>query len=224
MDSVLITHFLTQQTMEPSLLLNELLLFFIGTMFGILANLYLKRKKEEFEVLADEVDKEICGILKRMSKRLLESDKSSYNGKCFLTMEELVKHAKECAYRNYNNQLLGADDREINYIKMREQQIEVLKHIYESIKMVQSIPSQTKKIAALMTEIEEGYHKENTVEGFLQELKELFGEMEQEPLPKDREEFEARAVLFYMMKQLQEFLMLKKRYIAQYKQGGLSSE
>lgn len=224
MDSVLITHFLTQQTMDLPLLINEMLLFFIGTIFGVFANLYLKRKKEEFEVLADKVDTEICGILKRMSKRLLDLDKSSYNGKCFLSMEEFVAQAKESAYRNYNNQLLGADYKEIDYIKMREQQIEVLKHIYESIKMVQSIPSQTKKIAALMVEIEAGYHKENTVEGFLQELEQLFREMEQEPLPKDREEFEARAVLFYIMKQLEEFLMLKKRYIMQYRQGGLSSE
>ncbi len=224
MDSVLITHFLTQKTMEWSLLVNEMLLFFIGTSFGVLANLYLKQKREEFEVLADKVDEEICGILKRMSERLLEFDKSSYNGKCFLAMEEFVMRAKESAYRNYNNQLLGADHREIDYIKMREQQIEVLKHIYDSIKMVQSIPSQTKKIAALIVEIEAGYHKENTVEGFLQELQQLFREMEQEPLPKDRKEFEARAVLFYMMKQLEEFLMLKKRYMMQYKQGGLSSE
>lgn len=216
MDSVLITHFLTKESMELSVLINEIILFFIGTTFGILANLYLRRDEEEFESLREKVDEEICGILRRMSERLLEPDKSSYNAKCFLAMEDLVMRAKESAYRNYNNQLLGANHTEIAYIEMREQQIEVLKHIYESIKMVQSIPVQTKKIATLMLEIEEGYHKENTVEGFLRELQEMFLKMEQEPLPKNREEFEARAVLFYIMKQLQEFLMLKKQYIITY--------
>lgn len=213
MDSVLITHFLTKESMEVSVVLNEIALFLIGTTFGILANLYLRRNQEEFDSLREKVDQEICGILKRMSKRLLEPDKSSYNGKCFLPIQDLVMRAKESAYRNYNNQLLGANHTEIDYIEMREQQIEVLKHIYESIKMVQSIPVQTRKIATLILEIEEGYHQENTVEGFCQQLEEMFLEMEQEPLPKDREEFEARAVLFYIMKQLQEFLRLKKQYI-----------
>ena len=37
--------------------------------------------------------------------------------------------------------------------------------------------------------------------------------MKQENLPANREEFEARAVLFYMMKQLEEFLILKEKFM-----------
>ena len=61
---------------------------------------------------------------------------------------------------------------------MRESQIEVLRHVYESIKMVEVIPSQTKKIASLIGKIEAGYHKENTVKELLQELEKLEKEME----------------------------------------------
>lgn len=212
MDSVLITHFLSEGNMGKELLFNELMLFAIGTGFGIFSNLHLRRKKEAFEVLAEQVDTEIRGILKRMAERLLQADKSDYNSNCFQRLEKNVVRAKESAFENFNNQVFGAGYEEIAYIKMRENQIEVLKHIYESIKMVEVIPKQTTKIAELILKIEKGYHKENTVAFFLQELKELFEEMKKEELPVCREEFEARAVLFYIMKQLEEFLILKKRF------------
>lgn len=216
MDSVLITHFLAEGNMGAKLLLNELMLFVIGTGFGIVANLHLRRKKEEFEVLAEQVDLEIRGILKRMAERLLQADKSDYNSECFQKLEKKVESAKKSALENFNNQILSASYEEIAYIKMRENQIEVLKHIYESIKMVEVIPKQTQRIASLMLEIEKGYHKENTVAYFLQELKELFEEMKREELPANREEFEARAVLFYIMKQLEEFLVLKEKFTLLY--------
>ena len=41
---------------------------------------------------------------------------------------------------------------------------------------------------------------------------EWFGCLE-ESLPQTREEFEARAILFYIMKQIQEFLILKNQFI-----------
>lgn len=213
MDSVLVTHFLTEKSLKPELLLNELLLFIIGTGFGVLANVHLRKKKREFDLLAEQVDMEIKGILKRMAERLLNEDKSTYNKDCFVRIEKQVQRAKECAYENFNNQIISASYEEIDYIKMRENQIEVLKHIYESIKMVQIIPKQTQKIANLMLDIEQGYHKENTVAVFLQELQELFKEMQKEELPVRREEFEARAVLFYIMKQLEEFLIVKQNFI-----------
>lgn len=225
MDSVLITHFLAEGVINWKIFTNEILLFVIGTGFGILANLYLRNKKEEFETLAADVDMEIRGILKRMAQRLLMEDKSDYDGTCFEKMETKVEHAKQSAYKNFNNQLLNASYYEIDYIKMRENQIEVLRHIYESIKMVEMIPSQTKRIANLIVKIEEGYHKENTVKTFLKELTGLFKEMEKEALPAARDEFEARAVLFYIMKQLEEFLTLKEKFMEKYQiKGGNLSE
>lgn len=216
MDSVLITHFLTVGNMKQETVWNEILLFAIGTGFGVLANLCLRNKKEEFETLACEVDLEIRGILKRMSERLVKEDKSDYDGECFRKLEYKVQYAKERAYQNYNNQLLKASYYEIDYIKMRENQIGVLRHIYESIKMVEVIPSQTKEIAHLISKIEEGFHKKNTVKELKKELEGLLMKMKQEKLPADREEFEARAVLFYMLKQVEEFLTLKERFMEKY--------
>ncbi len=38
----------------------------------------------------------------------------------------------------------------------------------------------------------------------------------QQPLPKDREEFEPRAILYHVLLELEDFLLVKKRFADQY--------
>lgn len=213
MDSVLITHFLTEKSFTPDIMGNEVLLFLIGTCMGILVNLHLHRKEKEFNRLADEVDIQIKGILHRMSLWLPREDRSEYGSDCFERLEEALKAAKLCAAANYNNALLGGDARELDYILMREQQSIVLKEIYGNIKRIEYLPSQAKQVAELFGQIEQGYHKNNTVEELLERLEELLTDMQGQELPVSREEFEARAILFYILMQIKGLLQIKREYM-----------
>lgn len=213
MDSVLITHFLAEQTMEPQLVLNEVLLFVIGTAAGIVVNLHLHKKEEEFERLANEVDAQIKGILHRMSLWLPQEDKSEYGSDCFERLAEAMEEAKLCAAVNYNNDLVNPNTYELDYIRMREQQSVVLKEIYLNIKRISYLPKQAKQVAALLARIEQDYHKDNTVEGLITELEELLTDMKGQALPENREEFEARAILFYILMQLKSMLQIKRDFI-----------
>lgn len=213
MDSVLITHFLAEQSMAPKLLLNEILLFLIGTGMGILVNLHLHRKEGDFQRLSDEVDSQIKGILHRMSLWLPREDKSEYGSGCFEKLEKALEEARLCAAANYNNSVLERNSRELDYIEMREQQSVILKGIYENIKSIAYLPEQAKQVAELFGEIERDYHRENTVEELLNRLGELLKEMKQQELPGNREEFEARAILFYILMQTESFLNLKRDYM-----------
>lgn len=213
MDSVLITHFLAEQNMGPEMLLNEILLFLIGAGMGIGVNLLLHKKEGEFERLADVVDEQIKGILHRMSLWLPQEDKSEYGSDCFARLEEALEAAKRCAATNYNNALWSQDSYEMDYIRMREQQSVVLKEIYVNIKRITFLPKQAQQVAELLARIENDYHKKNTVEGLLEELKLFLGDMKSQALPEDREEFEARAILFYILMQLKTLLQLKRDFI-----------
>lgn len=213
MDSVLITHFLTEQNMSGELLLNEILIYLIGTGMGILVNLHLHRKEEEFRRLADSVDEQIKGILHRMSLWLPQEDKSEYGSGCFVELEKSLEAAKLCAVANYNNTLLEEDTYELDYIRMRERQSVILKEIYANIKNIAYLPRQAEQVAGILARIEQGYHKDNTVEGLLQELEQLFRDMKGQELPDSREEFEARAILFYILMQLKNLLQLKREFM-----------
>lgn len=213
MVSVLVTHFLTEKGMTAENLTNEVLLFFIGTSFGVLVNLHLRRKKHQFALLSDEVDRQIKGILHRMSVWLPKEDRGAYNSECFNKLDTALTEAKICAINNYNNSMFSNDTYEIDYIKMREEQSIILKEVYENIKGLEYLPQQAVQVAALIRKIEEGYHRENTVEGLLSKTDAFLSRMAARPLPQTREEFEARAVLFYILKQLQNVLRLKYEFV-----------
>lgn len=216
MDSVLITHFLSEGNMTPEILLNEILLFLIGTVLGILVNLHLRRREADFERLSDEVDEQIKGILHRMSLWLPREDRSEYGSGCFDRLEKALEEARLCAAANYNNSVLERDSRELDYIEMREKQSIILKGIYENIKSIAYLPEQAACVAELLGEIERDYHRENTVEELLKKRKELLEEMKKQELPVSREEFEARAILFYILIQTEHFLQLKRDFVGTY--------
>lgn len=217
MDSVLISHFLTEQDFGAGMLVNELLLFAIGTFFGILINLHLRKKEDEFDRLSRQVDDEIRGIVHRMSENLRRADKTGYNSDCFVRLEDKIGMAKECALRNWNNTLWSQTFYELDYIRMRENQSRVLRNVYDSIILIRMLPSQTMQVADFFEEICAQYHRDNDVEELLQRLEDMLSDMKQENLPGSREEFEARALLFYTLMQLQEFLRLKYRFVKKYK-------
>ena len=127
MDSVLISHFLTEQRFDRAMLVNELLVFVIGTFYGILINLHLRKKEVEFDRLSRQVDDEIKGIIHRMAENIRREDKTNYHSDCFVRLEDKLLLAKECALRNWNNTLWSQSAYELDYIRMRENQSRVLK-------------------------------------------------------------------------------------------------
>lgn len=221
MDSVLITHFLTEGNMGTGLLLNESGLFLLGTGMGIIANLHLHKRTELFDRLAKSADLKMKEVLKGLEEQLLNRE-----GKGKEPKEETVRKLgeleadlsllKDCAYRNRNNTFFQGSVYEVEYAGMRERQAEVLRRVQASLEMTQSMPRQAEKIAGLLGKIETEYDRENTVETLLEEMQQVFERMRREPLPKQREEFEARAVLFYLLKQLEEFLELKRDFVKEY--------
>lgn len=214
--SVLVTHFLAEETMSLSTIINETLIFVIGTGMGILVNLHLHRRQDEFDRLADEVDTQIKAVLRYMSHYLANKSPTTDSEFSFEKLERSLEAAGLCATANYNNQFRPTDTYELEYIRMREQQSIVLQGIYKNIKSLRHLPVQAARIAELLQEIESCYHKSNTAEALLARLEQFYHTMEQQELPKTRREFEARAILFYILKQLEELLILKRNFMLQH--------
>ncbi len=211
--SVLVSHFLTERNMGLGEVANETLLFLIGTGTGILVNLHLHKNQIKFDRLAEEADAQIKEILRRMSHWLPREDKSEYDSECFAHLEKALDAAKICAAANYNNAVRSGSQLELDYIEMREKQSVLLREIYNNIVRIQYLPEQALQVAALLGQIERDYHRENTVEGLLERLEALLLQMKEQSLPQSREEFEARAILFYILMQIRNLLELKKEFL-----------
>lgn len=215
--AVLISHFLNARNMSLQMLWNETGLFIIGSGIGILVNLHLRRRDADFERLAQVVDDQIKDMLRRMAEWLPNPNRACDRVHRFEELEEAIGRAKLCAVANMNNTFLSNGSYELDYIKMREQQAIVLKGIYTNIMQIGYLPRQAKIIADFLTELEQSYHKYNTVTAYIERLEQLNEQMRREELPKTREEFEARAILFYVLMQLEELLWIKRRFVVAYK-------
>lgn len=224
MDSVLVSHFLSQGVFFP-LLGNEVLLFVVGTGFGILVNLHLRSRREQFTLASDRVDGQIKEILGDLARWLAWEERSAGTGSnavscpidCgenyFDILQEALAQAEACAVANYGNAPFSKDTYELDYVRMRQQQAVILQAVHDNIRGITYLPRQAGQVADLLEQIRQEYHRYNNVEGLLGQLQALLKDMQTQDLPRSREEFEARAVLFYILKQLEELLEVKRRFI-----------
>lgn len=216
MDSVLITHFLAAGNMAPELIVNELLLFILGVGAGVIANMHLKQDVNTIKQLVEKIDEQMVKILMRMSEKILIEDKSDYNGGCFDKLKDCLYEAKTIALDNMNNQLRNPDMFDMEYVKMRERQCQVLNNMYKNIRFIRTTVAQAGKISVFLRQVAMEYNKDNTVEQLIEDFKLMDESMKNEPLPVERSEFEDRAMLYALLRQLEEFLNIKKEFADKY--------
>ncbi|MBO4980298.1 MAG: hypothetical protein J6C84_00150 [Lachnospiraceae bacterium] len=216
MNSVLISHFLTFGNMGWEAVSNEVFLFVIGVGIGILANLHLHKNVDYIEELKTQTDQQIKRILSRMSERILDQDVADYNGECFVELWDSIRKAGNVAEENYNNQFGSADVYDREYIRMRDRQCQVLYEMYKNVRTIETTPITATRISEFLKEMSEAYHKDNTGEELLQHFFEMDQEMKTRPLPTERKEFEDRAMLFGLLRNIEEFLKLKMEFSQKY--------
>ena len=207
--AMIMSHFLTFGDMGMKHILNEVLIFVLGVGMGVLANLHLRKDVNYIEQLKDETDAQIKKILARMSERILDKDLSDYNGECLHELRKSIRHAKNVADRNYNNQFRTTDVYDIEYIRMRDKQCMVLHEMYKIVRHIETTPNTAHLISDFLKYMAETYHKDNDGKVTLEKFREMDKEMKSRPLPVERKEVEDRAMLFGLMRKIEEFVLLK---------------
>ena len=170
----------------------------------------VKVKKEDQKYIDDTIRK----ILLNMSDALKNNFVSIKEEELFRLEKE---EARKSTYRNLNNYFFVETNYYVEYMEMRVQQFHVLKRMRAHFQRFFMTYEHSIMVSEFTQEVGESLHEENTAKELLdnlQLLRESFKTME---LPKDREEFENRAMLFQFLNDLEDFLIIKydfkKRYI-----------
>lgn len=208
MVSVLISHFMGTGGMTWTQVGNETLLFLIGTTCGIVTNLHLRPDEKQLKTLLEQADNGM-----RQALRALSGENGAQVAMDVLqTLEKTLQEAASCAERNAGNSLVGAPVIEIRYIAMRQQQQRVLTQMVQDWAKLREHPAQEEKVRAFMAQVATEYHLNNSVLSLLEDLHALLRQMQEQPLPKAREEFENRALLYGILRRMEDFLMLKRTF------------
>ncbi len=209
--TVIILHIFAAGDFTFSLVLNELGIIFIGIGVALLVNLYMPSVDKHLKQFQVELEENFAKIFKEMVNYLRNND-STWDGKELTKTAELIHQAKTMAFRDVENHFSRLDNNYYHYFKMREKQFEIIERMLPIVTSIKHSVEQGEMIADFIEEVSESIHPGNTAIQFLLQLYEMrvtFSEME---LPTTREEFEARAGLLQFLREMEDYLIIKRSF------------
>lgn len=217
--SVLVTHFLIAESISWAWQINGLAIMFIGLFFALLANFWIPSHNQKIEMMVVDIEKQMSLILFLLEKRLLEG--SENRERIQQELKDLCKQTIELekiAFIEYDNRDFS-DDSESYYIKyaqMRQRQYDILNRITNSLDNVLPNTDENRILASIFGETAEQLDETNTGIELLGYISNLYRVFRDSSLPKSREEFESRAILYNILTEFEKFLELKRDFYQEF--------
>lgn len=213
--SVLVTHLLLTKDISFSFLINEFLLMFIGCFFAIIFNLYMPSNKKDLEKINSELQKSFTKILYTF-EILVVDIKYKHNLKEELKKAKtLIEKGIKLSKQDLENEIFKQGNYELAYFKMRLKQYYVLVLMNKRINDIK-VFYDAESVAKLLHITALKFHKYNDCQSLIEEVDKLFSYYSNTNLPKDRFEFEQRAILFQMLNDFKTFLLYKRSFVQDY--------
>jgi uncharacterized membrane protein YgaE (UPF0421/DUF939 family) len=213
---VVVLHVYTVKDATWALFLNEVYIIFIGMGIALLVNSFMPNFKRDIENFKKEIEQKFEFILFEFSAHLRDSMRN-WDGIEILEVEDLINQSKSIAIQDVENRLLQKRNIDYYYLEMREDQLELLKHMMKIVAIFSSFSLDVKQkemFAEFLENLSRNVHSGDTTDISLNELEELNALIRKMELPKTREEFEVRANLFYLIFEMKNYLNIKKKLFA----------
>ncbi len=214
-NAVVGTHFLTTHDHSFAFIYNEFLLVFIGISLAIILNLINGNGSQKKKLLFDMkyVEERLRMILDELAEYLRNEEKEKSVWQDIEALEEHLSYSIQWAYEYQGNTFASHPGYYIEYMEMRSRQCTILYSLHDKINKIKTLPVQAGIISDYISYLRNYVLEFNIPDMQEQELKRIFRMMKQEALPETAEEMENRAILYYILMDLEEFLMLKRRFI-----------
>ncbi len=214
-NAVIGTHFLVSKDFGNDFIINELLLVVIGITIAFILNLFYDYKNQKNGLINSMRDTEnrLQMILGRLAAYLAGKDMQVNVWEEIRLLERDLDVFVRDACEYQDNTFQSHPGYYIDYFEMRLKQLGILHNLHYEIKKIRKMPEQAMIIAEYMLYLAPYVVEVNFPDEQIGKLEEIFVEMQEEPLPATREEFEGRAVLYHILMDLEEFLIFKKRFV-----------
>ena len=213
--SVLVGHLLVQESISLTLLINEFLLFAIGTGFALLVNLYMPSREEEISHYYTLVEEKLKNILLRFNYYLSRGDGRN-KAQLVDELDSLLEEALRLVYLEHSNHLFHQTDYHIHYFEMRQSQSRILRNMAQQINTCQLAASETLILAQLFSKIAGQLSQTNPASSLLDDIERFLEVFRNRSLPKTREEFETRATLLQLLREAKTFIQVKVDFYKKY--------
>jgi uncharacterized membrane protein YgaE (UPF0421/DUF939 family) len=210
--SVVMFHMYINESISFALVWNEVLLLFIGLGTATLINIaYMPKEDEKLLTCKGKVEDLFSVIFLRIASHLRDNT-IVWDGKELLDAGEAIREGDGLAKRFRENTLFfGGETYWRVYFYMRGEQLDSIHQMVGQVAQVYQTLPQGEFIAAIFEElsvlVKEEYYS-GLSEKRLNVLEQRYKEM---TLPQTREEFEVRAAILMLMRELRRYLYIAKK-------------
>lgn len=215
-NAVVVAHLLTKQDFSAAAIRNEFLLVLIGIILAMVLNLFHANCSHKRKIISDMRDTEnsLQSILRNLAA-YLSGDETQYNvWDDICTLEDRIRGYIKSASEYQNNTFHSHPEYYISYFEMRFEQCQTLHHLNDEMVRIRSMPEQAVVIAEYLLYLAEYVIEINHPTPQITRLGEIFEEMRNGEPPKSSDEFEDRAMMYHILMDIQDFLMLKEEFVS----------
>lgn len=214
-NSVIGTHFIVAQDFSPEFVANEFLLVLIGTVLAFAVNMFSHNKSRQKKLVANitYVESQLQMILKELASYLLHQEMKADVWDDIRNLEARLKNLIVDAYEYEGNTFKTHTGYYMSYFEMRLEQCNVLHDLHYELQKIRSHTVQAEQVAEYMLYLVDYVREMNIPEEQIKYLELVVEEMQNQPLPVSRDEFETRAVLYHILTELEAFLIHKRRFV-----------
>lgn len=217
--SVLVTHFILEESVSWHWQLNGFLIMIIGLVLALLFSLWIPSFNKKLDQHVKAIEKQMSLVLFLLDKYLADGSRSLARIKDELAdLCDKVLEFDDLAIIEYENKAFSKSVQNyyVKYAQMRKQQYEILERISELLPKVLPNTEENRILASIIGKTAEQLDEQNTGIELLEAIEKLYTIFRESELPQTRKEFESRAILYYMLTDFENFLILKRDFYVEY--------
>lgn len=207
---VIASHYLLQGSMSTYWILNETGIFIIGAGIGIIINMFMPSNFHKIYLGQEKLQEQVSLILVDIANIISNPDKELHFKDNLDKLNKLINSSTKAAYENINNNLLSDTKYFLEHMEIIKSQRDILSNLYDLVSQLDYVPYQGYIIAEFIHIVGNTSFDAHTVSNLLDDLDKIYKDMKTQALPKNREEFENRAILFLCLVELRKYLVNRK--------------
>jgi len=133
-------------------------------------------------------------------------------------LDKILQQALQLVYLDHSNHLFHQTNYHIHYFEMRQAQNRILQDMASNINNCHLAASESLILARLFSQTAKQLSQENPARDLLDEIDNYLTVFRERPLPKTRQEFETRAMLLQLLRDLETFIRIKVEFYENYKE------
>ncbi|ANS74663.1 hypothetical protein AWM70_08745 [Paenibacillus yonginensis] len=191
--------------------IEQILLLVVGLGSAMLVNLvYMPKEEDRLASIRREVNRLFATIFQHIAETL-RNPEDEWNGEELILAEKMIDNGVTLAKRGLENQVIHTDESWAVYFYMRREHLDRIESMMELISQVYRKMPQTELAARVFDQLSADVLEPHYTGKTEQRLRQLEADFKAMELPATREEFEMRAAILQLCRELNEYLNISKR-------------